>query len=78
MTDGPFTNTALTKAVNDAFAVSSGIPEGHNGAFLTIVSQDGVKAVIAHKIDNHWTVTAQADHGWKGKLDYGATIQATW
>lgn len=70
--------TALTKAVNDAFAVASGIPPGHKGAFLTVADTTGVRAVVAHKIDDHWVVTGQVEHPWAGKLDYGATIQATW
>ena len=78
MPDSPFSQASLAKAVNDAFAVSSGIPVGHKGAFLTIVTTDGVKAVLAHKIDDHWVVTAEASHPWSGGLNAGATIQATW
>lgn len=75
---GMFTQDALEKAVNDAFLMSSGIPENHKGAFVTIVNQDGVKAVIAHKLNNTWIVTAEVDHPWAGDLEYGAAIQATW
>lgn len=71
-------NAALTKAVNDAFTTSSGIPDGHKGAFLTVVDKDGLTAVLAHKIDQHWIVTAQVKHPWQGANQFGATIQSTW
>lgn len=73
-----FSQADLAKAVNDAFAVSQDIPTDHRGAFVTIANEHGVTAVVAHKIDDHWTVTGQIDHPWSGGLDYGATIQATW
>ena len=78
MPDHLFTDIALTKAVNDAFLLSSGIPADHRGAFVTVANKDGIKAVVAHKINERWVITAQVDHPWSGNLNAGATIQATW
>lgn len=73
-----FDDATISKAVTDAMAVAKGIPADHQGAFITLVDRDEVKAVLAHKLDDHWVVTGYLDHPWSGGLSYGATIQATW
>lgn len=69
---------AIAKAVTDALTVSTSIPPGHKGAFVTIVDDSGVKAVVADKISGVWTVTGYVEHPWSGGLDYGTTLQASW
>lgn len=73
-----FSPAELDAAVKEAFVTATDIPPGHRGAFVTVADQDGVKAVLAQKLNDTWTVTGYVDHPWMGGLSYGATIQATW
>ncbi len=73
-----FSPESLQKAVQEALMNDPAIPPGHRGAFVTVTGPTGVKAVIATKLNDHWTVTGEVDHPWTGGLTYGATVKATW
>jgi hypothetical protein len=58
------------------------IPEGKRGAFVTVGNQDGVRAVIAVRVGDEWSVGAfldvdrhPDDHDWG--VDYGVIVKGT-
>lgn len=68
-----FSADALTQAVNHALATQ---PLDHNGASVSVSTQEGVTVVIAEKINNHWTVVGQVDRPPAGKI--GAEVHSSW
>ncbi len=73
-----FTPESLQKAVQTALMNDPDLPPGHKGAFVTVATHEGVKAVVATKLNDHWTVTGEVVLPWAGGLNYGATVKATW
>lgn len=73
-----FDPAALNSVVQRALADSPTIPEDAHGAFLTVANQDGIKAVIAVKLVDTWTVKAVVDHAWgSSSVNYGVAITGT-
>lgn len=74
-----FEPTAIADAVQRALATSTAIPDGHRGAFVTLVDGTSVKSVFAEKVNDTWTVAAVVEKKWSGEpIEFGATLQATW
>jgi len=80
MTLSPFDPQALQLAVERTLADNPEIPEGAQGAFLTVANQEGIKAVIAVKINDRWQVQAAVSDRWAdlSKVEVGVSVKGTW
>ena len=74
-----FDPAALTAVVQRVLVNSPDIPENHRGAFLTVANEQGIRAVIAVKIGDDWTIKADIAHAWHAdsKITYGVQVQGT-
>lgn len=72
-----FSDQELRRVVRETLD-NADIPGDHKGAFVTVVDDKGVRAVVAAKVGDHWTVQGAVDHAWSGDLTVGATVQASW
>ena len=73
----PFAIEALSHAVNAALQTA---PPEHDGASVSVSTAEGVKVVLAHRLNDHWSVIAAASHpaSGKGTLDYGVSVNGSW
>lgn len=74
-----FDSRALQHVVEQALTDSPEVPDGKRGAFLTVANQDGIKAIIAVKVDDRWTMKAVVEHPWASDdpIQYGVEITGT-
>lgn len=68
-----FEQEAITKVVKEALV---NVPEDHKVAMVTIANNDGVKAVVAAKIDDEWQIDFYGNYSIPKKhFDYGVVVQ---
>jgi hypothetical protein len=74
-----FDSRALQHLVEKTLTDSPEVPEGKRGAFLTVANQEGIRAVIAVKVDDRWTLKAVVEHPWASSdtINYGVEITGT-
>jgi hypothetical protein len=74
-----FDPAALEAVVQRVLATTPEIPENHRGAFLTVANEQGIRAVIAVKVGDEWTIKADIAHAWHAdsKITYGVQVTGT-
>ncbi len=73
-----FSDNALKSIVERTLNQDINIPDGHKGAFVTVVDANGLRTVIASKINNTWNVYGDIGYHPHTGLEYGVTVKATW
>ncbi len=76
MDPSPFSQNAILRVLatlND----SAIVPAGKRGALLVLATTEGVQAVVATKLDDHWSFHAEADYSG-GKVAAGVSVIASW
>lgn len=68
---------AIQQAVQEAIAKED-IPANKKGAFILVTDASGVHAVLAARLDQHWTIRAGFQHDWTGDDGVSAEVKATW
>lgn len=63
------------KALADSLAA---LPPESNGALVAVVTTEGAKVAFVDKLNDTWAVSVYAAKNYKGPLEAGATIIATW
>lgn len=71
---------ALESVVARTLAESPDVPEGARGAFVLVGNQDAVRAVVAVKVADQWTVKAFVEVEQKDLKHptYGVSVTGTW
>lgn len=73
-----FDRDALSAIVKKTLDENVTIPEDAHGAFVTVANNEGIKAVIAVKLADQWTVKAVVEHNWDTKdVQYGVSVTGT-
>jgi len=72
-----FDSESLAKAIASAVAESN-IPPGHNNIFALAATRDGIKAVIAVKINNTWNINSMISTNYHGELEAGILLKGSW
>ena len=73
----PFSPQAISQAINTALNQAPVLPPGKSGALIVMATPEGVKAIVAAKIDDHWEFSAEGDyHG--GAISGGVSVIASW
>jgi hypothetical protein len=68
---------AIQQAVQQAIAADD-IPADKRGAFILVTDATGVHAVLAARVDEHWTIRAGFQHDWTGGNGVSAEVKAVW
>lgn len=78
MTLDPFSPQSIAQAVSSALGTADvTIPDGKRGAILTSYDGKDVRAVMAMKLGNVWTIAGDVDwHG--GEPQFGIQAHASW
>ncbi len=77
MPDSPFSPEAIQKAVIDHLNQDPILPVGKSGALIVMATTDGVKAILAAKVGEHWEFDGTA--AWHGGEVYaGVSVVASW
>ena len=76
MTAGMFDAMALDAIVQRTLLDNPTIPEGAHGAFVMVANANGIKAIIALKIAETWTVDAVVEREWRddAPIKFGVTV----
>lgn len=72
-----FDSASLHTAVSAALKDSS-IDDTHMNAFALVATRNGVKAVLAAKINNVWSVESVVSVDDQKHVDGGVSVKATW
>lgn len=75
-----FTPDQLQDHVQQLLTQSSNVvtPE-HKGAFFVAPTTEGVKGVLALKVNNTWTLNVYGEHGFKDHSnEAGVALKAAW
>jgi len=68
---------AVQEAVQKAIAEAE-IPEGKRGALILVADGSGAHAIVATRLDTHWTIRAGVTHEWSGENAAAAEVRAVW
>lgn len=71
-----FTGPSLSKAIA-AEIEANGIPIDHKGAFALVATKDGIKAVVAAKINDVWRVESIVSVDAK-EIAAAITLKGSW
>lgn len=64
---------------SEVHRVLAEIPEGKNGAFVGVATESGMNIVVAHRVNDHWTVAGWfGKSGWSQPISGGAFVKGTW
>lgn len=72
-----FTGVSLSKAIA-AEIESSNIPIDHKGAFALVATKDGIKAVVAAKINDVWRVESIVKVDTTGEIGGAIVLKGSW
>lgn len=73
----PVFDAASIHAAVDQALLASAAPADKN-AFVVIATTTGVKAVLATRLDDHWTVAGLFAVDHEQHIDGGIEVKATW
>lgn len=60
------------------YAALAEIPDGKQGALVGVATESGVNLVVAHRVDDRWTVAAWVGKTWDKPVEAGAYVKASW
>lgn len=75
-----FTPTELQSAIQQTLNDANGvITPAHKGAFFVAPTTEGVKGVLALKVNDTWTLNVYGEHGWTDHSnEAGVQLKAVW
>lgn len=73
----PFSPAKVQSAIQQAL-ITNPVPAGKNRALVVMAGTEGVKAVIAAKVGEHWTYAGEAEWHAGGDFSAGAQVTASW
>ncbi len=73
----PFSPDAIRRAVVDTLNQAPILPADKRGALVVLATTDGVRAVLASKVNDHWDVAAEAEYTG-GEVAAGISVIASW
>jgi hypothetical protein len=78
----PLSASSIKSAVSEMLDQDIAIPEGHNGALVTLINGDRVEVALATKVIHNnkvtWDVELKGEHRWTGGNQFAVMNKVTW
>lgn len=72
---GPLTKSIRSQIESTIAAI---VPADKNGAVLAIANMEGATIMVAHRINQHWQLSADVTRKWSGPVSGEVKLLGTW